>query len=84
MFEEQGKRKGLNQFYWLGEARKEGLFLYVMESEEWILKAVAENLEVGKIKTENMKLDGEEIIIKEVVGEFIRDRKEVADERSWQ
>lgn len=55
-----------------------------MESEEWILKAVAENLEVGKIKTENMKWDGEEIIIKEVVGEFIRDRKEVADERSWQ
>ena len=66
-----------------------GLHEYVMASDEWMLKVVAENLPVqGEPKADYKKRIGKErserLMEKKLHGKFFNQVKEVADERTWQ
>ena len=61
---------------------------YLVASEEWMLKVVASEVEVGESKLEYLKrVDqerAEELAGKKLHGKFFEDVAEVADGRSWQ
>lgn len=65
-----------------------GLFGYVKDSKEWMLSVISETLEVGETKMEyKNRIESERannLLEKRLHGKFLRDVKEVADERSWQ
>ena len=69
-------------------AEEAGLEEYVLGSDEWMLKAVAEGLVEGEKQAEYKKrMDRERKLRlgeKKLQGSFFRDIKEVADPRSWQ
>ena len=69
-------------------AEEIGLAEYVLASDEWMLKAVSESMSVDESKFDYRKRVAEErigtLMQMKVHGQFLRDVKEVANERSWQ
>ena len=70
------------------KAEELGLFGYVKESNEWMLKVVGETLEIKETKGEyKNRVESERIECfraKRLHGKFLRDVSGVADPRSWQ
>lgn len=69
-------------------AEEAGLQEYVMTSDEWMLKVVAEELTAGESKVDYKKRVEKErterLMQKKIHGKFFNDVKDVAGERSWQ
>ena len=82
--------RGLMSVVQCVESEKKGLEEYVMASEEWMLKAVAEVLQVQvqETKDDYVKRMGRErsdaLKAKKLHGKFFNEVNGVADERSWQ
>ena len=69
-------------------AEEKGLREYVMDSDEWMLKVVANGMVAGESKmTYQRRLEtkrAEDTRTKKIHGKFFRETDPVADERSWQ
>lgn len=80
--------RGLISVYDCVRTEEVGLFGYVKDSNEWMLKVVGETLEVNETKAEyKQRVERERVDCfseKVLHGKFFRDVKEVADPRSWQ